>query len=454
MVNNPPTVASPASASPSSVTGTTTNLSVLGADDGGEANLTYTWSASPPGGVSFSANGTNAAKNATATFSGPGSYTFTATIRDGGGLTVTSSVAATVSQTVTSIAVSPASATVTFGGTQQFTASATDQFGASMTPAFTWSVSGGGTIDASGLFSAGSTAGTFTVTAASGGVPGTASVTVANSAPTVASPASASPNPVSGATTNLSVLGADDGGEPGLTYTWSASGPAAVSFSANGTNGAKNTTAGFSQSGSYTLTATIRDAYGLTATSSLPVTVSQTLTSIAVSPASAAVRVGGTQQFTASAADQFGKPMSPAFTWTVSGGGTISGTGLFSAGNSAGGPFTVRASSGGVSGTASVTVTDFTVSATPPSRSVVAGSSALYTVTVTPLAGFSSTVTLSVSGLPVGATASFSPSATSSPATLTVTTAQGHSGTYTLTITGNGGGLVRTTTVSLSVSQH
>ena len=47
--------------------GTTTALSVLGADDGGEANLTYTWAATTlPGGghaPTFSANGTNAAKN-------------------------------------------------------------------------------------------------------------------------------------------------------------------------------------------------------------------------------------------------------------------------------------------------------------------------------------------------------------------------------------------------------
>ena len=40
-----PTVATPASATPSPVTGTTTTLSVLGGDNGGEANLKYTWAA-------------------------------------------------------------------------------------------------------------------------------------------------------------------------------------------------------------------------------------------------------------------------------------------------------------------------------------------------------------------------------------------------------------------------
>jgi hypothetical protein len=41
----------------------------------------------------------------------------------------------------------------------------------------------------------------------------------------------------------------------------------------------------------------------------------------------------------------------------VSGGGTINGSGLFTAGSAAGGPYAVTASSGGVNGTASVTVT-------------------------------------------------------------------------------------------------
>src|SRR6185295_6161158 len=45
-------------------------------------------------------------------------------------------------------------------------------------------------------------------------------------------------------------------------------------------------------------------------------------------------------------------------------GGTISGAGLFTAGATAGGPFTVTAASGGKSGTASVTVTS-TSSQTP-----------------------------------------------------------------------------------------
>ena len=68
------------------MTGTTTNLSVLGADDGGEANLTYTWTTTgnPPAVVTFGANGTNASKSTTATFAKAGSYSFQVTIKDAG----------------------------------------------------------------------------------------------------------------------------------------------------------------------------------------------------------------------------------------------------------------------------------------------------------------------------------------------------------------------------------
>jgi len=98
--NQAPTVATAASATPTAVTaGGSSSLKVLGADNGGEANLTYTWAAtgSPPGPVTFSVNGTNAAKNTTVTLSTAGAYTLQATIRDQGGLTATSSVNVSVS---------------------------------------------------------------------------------------------------------------------------------------------------------------------------------------------------------------------------------------------------------------------------------------------------------------------------------------------------------------------
>ncbi len=271
----------------------------------------------------------------------------------------------TVNATLTSVVLSPTSASVLVSATQQFTATGRDQFATNLTtqPTFTWTVSGGGTISSAGVFTAGSTAGgPYTVTATSGGASGTASVTVStiNLAPTIATAATVNPSPVTGTTAALSVLGADDGGEPNLTYTWATTGtpPAAVTFSANGTNAAKATTATFTKAGSYTFQVTVKDVPGLTVSSSVTVTVSQTLTSIVVSPATATVNTGATQTFTAMARDQFTTSLTtqPTFTWTVSGGGTISSAGVFTAGSTAGGPYTVTAASGGKSGTASVTV--------------------------------------------------------------------------------------------------
>jgi hypothetical protein len=183
--NQPPTVVTPASASPNPVTGTTTALAVLGGDDGGEGNLTYTWVATvAPSGATptFSINGTNAAKQTTVTFNRAGGYTFQVTITDSGGLSVTNSVAVTVNQTLTRIAVTPASITLTNGARQQFSAVAIDQFGVSLTtqPHFTWSkVSGNGKISSTGLYTAPNRgAGSATVQARSGTVSGTATVTV------------------------------------------------------------------------------------------------------------------------------------------------------------------------------------------------------------------------------------------------------------------------------------
>ena len=93
-------------------------LSVLGADDGGESNLTYTWATTgtPPATVGFSANNSNPAKSVTASFTKAGVYNFQVTITDANDLTVTSSVMYTVPATLTSIAVSPASVSVEHPG--------------------------------------------------------------------------------------------------------------------------------------------------------------------------------------------------------------------------------------------------------------------------------------------------------------------------------------------------
>jgi hypothetical protein len=183
--NQPPKVSTAARVV--SQTPTTVSLAVLGTDDGGEANLTYTWSVvgTPPAPVTFSANGANAAKNTTATFAAAGSYTFQVTITDAAGLTTTSQVTVTVKAVVASIAVSPGTATVVPGGKQQFSAAARDQFGNALAtqPKFTWSLASGsvGTINTSGLYTAPAKSGSAVVRATAGGITGSATVSVASS---------------------------------------------------------------------------------------------------------------------------------------------------------------------------------------------------------------------------------------------------------------------------------
>jgi hypothetical protein len=111
------------------------------------------------------------------------------------------------------------------------------------------------------------------------------------------------------------------------------------------------------------------------------------------------------------------------------------------------------------SGCGSAPVADFSLSASPSSQTVVQGNGTSYTATVTPLNGYNGTVTFSVSGLPPGASSTFSlnpvtvTSPNSSSSTLTVTTAASTpTGTYTLTIAGTDGTLTHTTTVTLVVN--
>ena len=100
----------------------------------------------------------------------------------------------------------------------------------------------------------------------------------------------------------------------------------------------------------------------------------------------------------------------------------------------------------------------FTVSASPSAVSVTQGSTANSTITVTSQNGFNSATTLSVSGLPTGVTAAFSPNPVTPPAngsvtsTLTFTASTtATTGTSTVTVTGTSGTTTASTTISLTV---
>jgi YD repeat-containing protein len=98
---------------------------------------------------------------------------------------------------------------------------------------------------------------------------------------------------------------------------------------------------------------------------------------------------------------------------------------------------------------------DFRLLATPASRTIGQASSTTYTINVDPLNGFGGPITpFSVSGLPAGATSSFSPTTWSGSGTVTLTVNTASTtpvGSYPLVISGTGAGLTRTTTATLGV---
>lgn len=262
-------------------------------------------------------------------------------------------------------------------------------------------------------------------------------VTGGSTAPRIATAAAATPATVMATTARLSVLGADDQPETALTYTWSLeSGPGAVTFSPNGTNAAKQTTATFSRAGDHVLRVLATDAQGQSAASTVRVAVQPAMASIAVTPAQGQVEPGRTLQFAARAVDQFGGSMAmPAtFTWSVTGGGTINAAGLYSA-RSLGGPHVVQAIAMGRSGAGSVRVVEkvTTVDQTPPVVAVSspeAGARLAGKVTV----GVDATDDVGVTKIEVLVNGVSAGSATASPWRVALDTAAFPSGPATLTV--------------------
>jgi hypothetical protein len=437
--NQSPVIANGPTPAVNPVTGTSVGLSFSATDDGGAANLGFTWSmvGSVPAPVSFSpATGTvGTTSTTTATFTAPGAYTIRVQVRDAHDAIATAQTIVTVESTPTVITVAPGIATVPVLGTQAFSAAGTDQFGTALAQPLpvVWSVTGGGSIATNGVFTAGTSAGgPFTVRATLPPAQGSAAVTVIDQAPTLVHGPTVT---VDAAATGLvlTALAADDGGEAALTYRWSveSGAPGTVSFTANDSNAAKNTTATISAAGTYTLRLTVMDAAGQAISATTPVTVAQRLSVLAIAPGAVSLTTGAEFDATLTGRDQFDAVMAtlPSPMWSITGGATITPTATGAhlvAGAEAGGPFTLTAVSGTIQATATVTIV-------PPTGQA-------QTITFAPLPGktygdaaFSLAATAS-SGLPVSFSSSDPSVATVSGTMVTIV------GAGTTTITAAQGG--------------
>jgi subtilase family serine protease len=121
---------------------------------------------------------------------------------------------------------------------------------------------------------------------------------------------------------------------------------------------------------------------------------------------------------------------------------------------------TITAAGGGKTATTTLSVSivapTFTLTTGSTSVTVDTGSTAKVAIATTPENGFSSAVALSVSGLPTGVTAAFSPAsvggAAAGASTLTLTAAStAKNGSYTLTISATGGGVTVGAALSVSI---
>ena len=123
--------------------------------------------------------------------------------------------------------------------------------------------------------------------------------------------------------------------------------------------------------------------------------------------------------------------------------------------------FKVTGTSGGLSATASMTLTvaaakpspSFSLSAGPSSNIVGQGGSVTSTITVAGQNGFSGTVNLAVAGLPPGVTASFNPPGTTTSSVLTlIADSSAAIGTTVFSVAGTSGNLALTTPLTLTVA--
>lgn len=329
--------------------GGTQQYTAVGKDAGGNTvAITPVWSAA--GGGTISSTGLFTAGTL------PGTYSNTVMARSGGiagHATVT-----VVAGPLASISVTPNPALLPVGTTQQLTAVGRDVAGNPVPITPVWSVvAGGGTVSATGLFTAGGTPGTFanTARATSGGISGTATINVTAGALVTIT---VTPNPASmnvGATQQFTAVGRDAGGNVvNFIPTWSVV-----------TGGGSVNDNGLFRAGtvSGTFTNTIQASKeGITGTATVTVTPGP-LASITVTPDPTTLNVGLTRLFTAVGRDANGNLVAITPTWSVvADGGTINSSGLFTAGSTPGTyTNTVQAAVGSMTGTATVIVTSGTL---------------------------------------------------------------------------------------------
>jgi uncharacterized protein YjdB len=362
---------------------------------------------------------------------------------------ITGSATLTVTPVLTSISVTPNTASIAAGDTEAFTATGTYSDGSTQNlTGATWSSSVGSVATVSGGLATGVAQGTVTITASSGSISGSATLTVTAPVLTLISIGPASPSIAAGTTQQFVATGTySDGSTQNLSSsaTWSSSQTSVATIAAGGlaTGVAVGTSAITATSGSITGSTTL--------------TVNQpVLVALAVTPADPSFALGTALQLAATGTYSDGSTLDLTATaiWssatpsvaTVSSLGTASSVALGSTG--------VTATSGSISGSANVTVTAATlisIAVTPAIPTLPLGVTPQFTATGT----FSDGSTQNITGTAQWSSSTPTVATITSATGLATTVAQGSatisatsgsvSGSATLTVTG-------ATLVSIAVS--
>jgi glucuronoarabinoxylan endo-1,4-beta-xylanase len=200
------------------------------------------------------------------------------------------------------------------GQTLQYSAIGKDQFGVVMPINPVWTVSGGGTISQSGLFSATTKGGPYTITASVGNVSGIGHVTVLHfSVLKTINVTPLSSKLYTGQSQQYTAVGIDQFGD--VFKFWS---PPIWSVTGGGTISETGLFTATNEGGPFTVTATIIEAYNPDISGTAQVTVEQlpVLTTITLTQVAPTVYVGEPSQITAVGRDQNGNVMPIAPVWT------------------------------------------------------------------------------------------------------------------------------------------
>ena len=348
---------------PSIPLGTTQQFAATGTfTDGSNQDITAsaTWSSSS---VMVAIVSNTAGTQGLSTSAGVGTTTITATL----GALAASTVLTVNNPQLVSIAIGPLNPVVTLGATQQFSATGTYTDGSKqdVTASATWSSSNPGIagVNVTGLATT-SGVGSTTIAATVGAVSSSTILTVTSAEPVLMSitVTPSSPSISAGMTQQFTATGNySDGSTQNLTTSasWSSSNPAVAAISNSaGSQGFANT----STQGSTTIIATA----GLISGTATLTVMAPALVSISISPATASILVGQTQQFTAAGTFTGGSTsdVTGLATWASSNTTSVviqsagqTNPGLASA-QEASPSLTVSATYGGQSATAIVTVSN------------------------------------------------------------------------------------------------